>query len=158
MAIRKIMMTALTVTVLSFGHSAAEAQQPSQDRYSLERSESGFVRLDRQTGAVTLCTEAEGTLTCRMAADERAAYDEDLARLEKRMEALEKQIAGEERRFAQRRRDRPLDRHHGALHARLLQPGARVPGRGTANRTRDNSRPDLTFVKTNSLIRCTTIV
>ncbi|QEE46306.1 hypothetical protein FVA81_17560 [Rhizobium sp. WL3] len=94
MAIRKIMMTALTVTVLLFGHSAAEAQQPSQDRYSLERSESGFVRLDRQTGAVTLCTEAERTLTCRMAADERAAYDEDLARLEKRMEALEKQIAG----------------------------------------------------------------
>jgi len=94
MAIRKIKTTALAVAVLSLGNPAAEAQQPSSDRYSLERSESGFVRLDRQTGAVTLCTEAEGTLTCRMAADERAAYDDDLARLEKRMEALEKQIAG----------------------------------------------------------------
>ncbi len=70
------------------------AQDGANDRYSLEKSESGFVRLDRQTGAVTLCTEAEGTLTCRMGADERAAYDADLARLEKRVEALERQVAG----------------------------------------------------------------
>jgi hypothetical protein len=42
---------------------------------------------------VTLCTEANGTLTCRMAADERAAYDEDLGRLEERVEALERQMA-----------------------------------------------------------------
>jgi hypothetical protein len=70
------------------------AQDGANDRYTLEKSESGFVRLDRQTGAVTLCTETEGTLTCRMGADERAAYDEDLARLEKRVEALEQQLAG----------------------------------------------------------------
>lgn len=82
----------LTAT-LSLGASLAVAQETSSDRYTLEKSESGFVRLDRQTGAVTLCTEADGTLTCRMAADERAAYDEDLARLEKRVDALEKQIA-----------------------------------------------------------------
>ena len=70
------------------------AQDGANDRYTLEKSERGFVRLDRQTGAVTLCTEAEGTLTCRMGADERAAYDADLARLEKRVEALERQVAG----------------------------------------------------------------
>lgn len=70
------------------------AQDGANDRYTLEKSERGFVRLDRQTGAVTLCTEAEGTLTCRMGADERAAYDADLARLEKRVEALERQMAG----------------------------------------------------------------
>ncbi|TPP09743.1 hypothetical protein [Rhizobium glycinendophyticum] len=69
------------------------AQDGVADRYTLEKSDSGFVRLDRQTGAVTLCTEAEGTLTCRMGADERAAYDADLARLEKRVEALEQQLA-----------------------------------------------------------------
>lgn len=69
------------------------AQDGVADSYTLEKSDSGFVRLDRQTGAVTLCTEAEGTLTCRMGADERAAYDADLARLEKRVEALEQQLA-----------------------------------------------------------------
>jgi hypothetical protein len=73
--------------------SPALAQDGANDRYTLEKSESGFVRLDRQTGVVTLCTETEGTLTCRMGADERAAYDEDLARLEKRVAALEQQLA-----------------------------------------------------------------
>jgi hypothetical protein len=90
MLIRKTM---LGLAILSLGTPAAVAQEANADRYALEKSQSGFVRLDRQTGAVTLCTEADGTLTCRMAADERAAYDEDLARLEKRVEALERQIA-----------------------------------------------------------------
>lgn len=84
----------LTFTLLSVGAPISVAQEPSADRYSLEKSEGGFVRLDRQTGAVALCTEAQGTLTCRMAADERAAYDADLGRLEQRVEVLEKQIAG----------------------------------------------------------------
>lgn len=86
--------TVLTLAILSLGVPFAMAQDAATDRYTLEKSASGFVRLDRQTGAVTLCTEADGTLTCRMAADERAAYDADLARLEKRVEALEKQVAG----------------------------------------------------------------
>jgi hypothetical protein len=90
MAIRHIVMT---IAILLLGMPLAMAQDANSDRYSLEKSDTGFVRLDRQTGAVTLCTEADGTLTCRMAADERAAYDEDLARLEKRVEALEKQVA-----------------------------------------------------------------
>lgn len=88
-----IRSTALAILLLAAGVPAAMAQETNTDRYTLEKSESGFVRLDRQTGAVTLCTEADGALTCRMAADERAAYDEDLARLEKRVDALEKQIA-----------------------------------------------------------------
>lgn len=90
MFIRKFM---LALAILSLGTTLAKAQETDSDRYSLEKSESGFVRLDRQTGTVTLCTEANGTLTCRMAADERAAYDEDLGRLEERVEALERQMA-----------------------------------------------------------------
>ena len=88
-----IRQTVLTFAILSLGMPFAMAQDSSSNRYTLEKSDTGFVRLDRQTGAVTLCTETESTLTCRMAADERAAYDEDLARLETRIEALEKQLA-----------------------------------------------------------------
>ena len=87
-----IKQAVLTFAVLSLGVPLTMAQDGDRDRYTLEKSESGFVRLDRHTGAVTLCSEADGTLTCRMAADEREAYDADLARLEKRVEALEKQM------------------------------------------------------------------
>ena len=113
MLIRKTM---LGLAILSLGTPAAVAQEANADRYALEKSQSGFVRLDRQTGAVTLCTEADGTLTCRMAADERAAYDEDLARLEKRVEALERQIAdGTTARSGDLPSDAEIDRSIGIM-------------------------------------------
>jgi hypothetical protein len=113
MLIRKTM---LGLAILSLGTPAAVAQEANADRYALEKSQSGFVRLDRQTGAVTLCTEADGTLTCRMAADERAAYDEDLARLEKRVEALERQIAdGTAARSGDLPSDAEIDRSIGIM-------------------------------------------
>ena len=91
---RGMLLTATILAPSTLTTAPAIAQDGGTDRYTLEKSESGFVRLDRQTGAVTLCTEAEGILTCRMGADERAAYDADLARLEKRVDALEQQVAG----------------------------------------------------------------
>lgn len=113
MLIRKAV---LGLAVLSLATPAAIAQETSADRYTLEKSDSGFVRLDRQTGAVTLCTEDQGTLTCRMAADERAAYDEDLARLEKRVEALERQLAdGTAARSGELPSDAEIDRSIGIM-------------------------------------------
>lgn len=66
--------------------SAAEADAA---RFQLERSGDHFIRLDKQTGAMSLCEEKEGSLVCRMAADERAAYEDELDRLSERVGALE---------------------------------------------------------------------
>jgi hypothetical protein len=68
---------------------AASAAEPDQSRFQLERSGAHFVRLDRQTGAMSLCEEKDGALVCRMAADERAAYESELDRLSDRVTALE---------------------------------------------------------------------
>lgn len=68
---------------------SAQAQEEQAGRFQLERTEKGIVRLDTQSGTLTLCHEKEGNLVCRMAADERAAYEEELDRLTKRVEALE---------------------------------------------------------------------
>ena len=68
------------------------AQDTNPSRFQLERTESGFIRLDRETGAVSLCREAEGNLVCRMAADERAAYEKELDLLGERVTALEKRL------------------------------------------------------------------
>lgn len=111
-----IRIAVLGLAVLSLATPAAIAQEANAERYTLEKSDSGFVRLDRQTGAVTLCTEDQGTLTCRMAADERAAYDEDLARLEKRVEALERQLAdGTAARSGELPSDAEIDRSIGIM-------------------------------------------
>lgn len=70
----------------------AYAQEPSPGRYSMQKSETGFARLDTETGEVSLCHEKNGELVCRMAADERAAFERELDLLTKRVEALEKAV------------------------------------------------------------------
>ena len=73
----------------------ALAQDAETSRFQLERTETGLVRLDRQTGAMSLRREDNGTLSCRMAADERAAYEQELDLLTKRVTALEDRMAAE---------------------------------------------------------------
>ncbi len=70
----------------------AFAAEPDATRFQLERSGDHFVRLDRQTGAMSICQDQNGNLVCRMAADERAAYDDELDRLSDRVTKLEKTV------------------------------------------------------------------
>jgi hypothetical protein len=72
---------------------AASAQQPQTNRFQLQRTETGIVRLDTETGAMTLCRDENGTLACRMQPDERAAYEQELDRLAKRVTALEERLS-----------------------------------------------------------------
>lgn len=62
-------------------------------RYSLEKTADGYVRMDKQSGEMSVCKEAEGQLVCRLAADERNAYETTSASLAKRVEALERKVA-----------------------------------------------------------------
>ena len=77
---------AFTLPLLIAGAATAEGE----GRYQMERTADGFVRLDTRTGEVSLCKEASGQIACRMAADERAAFEAELDLLTKRVEALEK--------------------------------------------------------------------
>ncbi len=80
----------LALVALLAGVGPALAQEPAPGRYSMQKTDTGIARLDTQTGEVTLCQEKAGDLVCRMAADERTAYDLELDLLDKRVEALEK--------------------------------------------------------------------
>lgn len=65
------------------------------ERYRLERTDDGYVRLDTQTGVMTLCREADGRLVCTPAAQgaesasETESLRERLRILEGRVSALE---------------------------------------------------------------------
>lgn len=72
---------------------ASPAAAQETERYQLERTQDGYVRLDTTTGRVTLCEERDGQLICRMAAEDRAAYDREFDALQDRIEALEGRIA-----------------------------------------------------------------
>lgn len=77
---------ALLLPVLLSEPALAEGE----GRYQMERTAEGFVRLDTVTGEVSLCRETSGQIACRMAADERAAFEEEFDALTRRVDALEK--------------------------------------------------------------------
>lgn len=70
---------------------AAHAQE--SERYRLERTEDGFVRMDMETGAMSLCNERNGELVCRSATDNGSAAGDGINALGARIDALEHRIA-----------------------------------------------------------------
>ncbi|WP_244616160.1 hypothetical protein [Rhizobium sp. RU20A] len=83
----------LSALILS-GASGALAEEIG--RYQMQKTETGVARLDTQTGEMTLCREQAGELICRMGADERRAFEDELDRLSARIDALEKTVSGGE--------------------------------------------------------------
>lgn len=81
---------ALAAAVLA---AVAPAHAEQADRYRLERTDKGFVRMDTLTGAMSLCEERSGELACKPAADERSADAGKLPELTRRIEALEGRLA-----------------------------------------------------------------
>jgi tetrahydromethanopterin S-methyltransferase subunit B len=62
------------------------------ERYRLEKSATGYVRMDTQSGEMSICEERAGQLVCRVAADERSAFQSDVERLEARVKSLEGRV------------------------------------------------------------------
>ncbi len=82
-----------TIALMLAVSLASPAVASAQARFQIEKSGDNVVRLDTETGEMTLCAEKDGTLACRMGADERRAFEDELQRLEKRVEALEGRLA-----------------------------------------------------------------
>jgi hypothetical protein len=72
---------------------AASAYSGETERYRLEKSATGYVRMDTQTGAMSICEERSGQLVCKMAADERAAFQDEVDRLQSSVKALDERVA-----------------------------------------------------------------
>jgi hypothetical protein len=68
-----------------------ETAAASSGRFEIREHGDGFVRLDRQTGELSYCTIGESGLACRVAAEEREAYQQALADFEERLSRLEGQ-------------------------------------------------------------------
>lgn len=79
-------------TLVLIAPAQAAAEEPAVNRYTMEKTDSGFVRLDTQTGEMTICTQKADQLVCRLAADERRAFEETLSDLSARVENLENRL------------------------------------------------------------------
>jgi hypothetical protein len=61
-------------------------------RYQLEKTADGYVRLDKQTGDMSVCKEQSGQLVCRAAADDRNSLADEIGRIDSRLAAVEKKL------------------------------------------------------------------
>ncbi len=88
---------AFAFAALSLPLLATLASAEEVERYQLEKTDRGYVRLDTATGAMSLCEERDQQLVCRPAADERTAYQDEIDSLSSSLRALEKRVAALEK-------------------------------------------------------------
>lgn len=89
-------IVAITVMIASLAASVS-AVSAQEERYRLERTDNGYVRLDTQTGDMSICEERTGQLVCRAAAEERAAFHNEIDRLNNAIATLEKRVSALEK-------------------------------------------------------------
>ena len=61
-------------------------------RFTILPWEDGLLRLDSRTGALSVCTIADGQVQCRAGADERAALESEIERLQKENAELKAKV------------------------------------------------------------------
>ena len=64
----------------------------SDERYSVNEQDGGIVRVDKISGQVSFCDVKKSNVICRLGADERDAYEDELERLGERIAMLEKRV------------------------------------------------------------------
>jgi hypothetical protein len=72
------------VSVLAGANAAVAQSVPDGEngRYTLSPIADGVIRLDTRTGAVSTCSNAGTGWACYIVPDERAAYDQEIGRLQ----------------------------------------------------------------------------
>lgn len=88
MQLKSIVASAFLASALSFPAMAQDT-----DRYTMEKSDNGYVRMDRKTGEMSTCAQDGASLVCKLAADERTAYQDEIDRLQQDMKALDERVA-----------------------------------------------------------------
>ncbi|CAG1014060.1 MAG: hypothetical protein F9K19_00125 [Rhizobiaceae bacterium] len=81
----------ILLATLAFTSVPASAEQDG--RYRLEKTPDGYVRMDTQTGEMSLCEMRGGQLVCKLAADERSALQDEIDRLATRLSGVEERLA-----------------------------------------------------------------
>ena len=92
----RIVLTASVLAGLLLAAPAARTQGMSPEnednRYSFNRADDGYLRLDGRTGQVSFCSRRPVGWACQMVPDERAALDAEIGRLQGDNALLKKEL------------------------------------------------------------------
>ncbi|WP_099867871.1 hypothetical protein [Pararhizobium haloflavum] len=94
---------------------AIPALAQDANRYTMNPTDDGYVRLDTMTGEVSICRERGEQMVCQLAADDREAFERQLDSLEDRVAALESAIGDGARDGDALPTDEEIDRTMGIM-------------------------------------------
>ena len=80
----------LAIASMAWGQTAAP--QSDEKRYTFNRVDEGYLRLDGRTGQVSICTQRPAGWACQAVPDERAALEAEIARLQAENAAVKKEL------------------------------------------------------------------
>lgn len=84
--------SAFLLIPLLAGLGAGPASAAETQRFQMEKTDKGYVRMDTQTGEMSICEERSGQLVCKLAADERSALQDEIGRLQTELKAIEERV------------------------------------------------------------------
>lgn len=90
---RAVLTSLFLASVLALPASAAETAPPAGDGFSLQPATGDYLKIDRTSGDVSLCSARAGAWSCQLIPDDRLAYEERIAELEADNDKLEKRVA-----------------------------------------------------------------
>lgn len=85
-------IAAVVIAPLLLSLSAASALSAEAQRYQMEKTDKGYVRMDTQTGEMSICVERDNQLVCKLAAEERSALQDEIGRLQTELKAIDQRI------------------------------------------------------------------
>lgn len=88
-------MLGAVVCIWGIVHAAGTLAEDVPGRYAMKDVPDGLIRLDTQTGAVTHCRQKQANWVCEAVADERQAYQDEIARLTRENEDLRKSMTAD---------------------------------------------------------------
>jgi hypothetical protein len=89
---------ALIAPAILLAGLAGSASGEEVERYRLEKTENGYVRMNTATGEMSICEERTAQLVCKLAADERAAFQDEIDRLQAKLDGIDARVAKLEQR------------------------------------------------------------
>jgi hypothetical protein len=95
--IKAIAAAAIAIGCLAGSAAVAQSMPDTENgRYALSPVANGMLRLDTRTGVTSICSDKGTGWACYAMPDERAAFDQEIGRLQKDNEALKAQLAQRE--------------------------------------------------------------
>ena len=86
----RFVLSVTLAAALTAPAALAQTAETEDSRYQFNRVEDGYLRLDLKSGQVSLCSQRTIGWSCLAVPDERAALDNEIARLQGENAALKK--------------------------------------------------------------------